>query len=212
MTIRYLFLTVILTLLIRTGFGQNVVFYLHGKIVENKGPNAVDSINGYGAYKYFDILDSLKKRNFTVMSEVRKANTNVTSYAQIVAGQIDSLLKRHIQPQHITVIGASKGSIIAMYVSTYVKNKDVNYVFMGACDDEIYSQRSDILFYGNILSIYEKSDSLNGVSCHKFRDRSKAMPQYKEIELNTGLRHGFIYKPIREWLEPATSWANGNYN
>jgi hypothetical protein len=188
------------------------VFYLHGKIVENKGPHAVDSINGYGAYKYFDILDSLKKRNFTVISEVRKPNTNVTAYAHYVAGQIDSLLKQHVKPQHITVIGASKGSIIAMYVSTFVKNKDINYVFMGACDDEIYEKCSDILFYGNILSIYEKSDLSNGGSCQKFRDRSKSIGHYKEIELNTGLRHGFMYRPIREWLDPATRWANRDYN
>lgn len=197
---------------ILTGFSQNIVIYLHGRIVENQGPYAVDTINGYGAYNYFDIIDALKKRNLVVISAIRQPNTNVTAYAQLVASQIDSLLKKKIKPQNITVIGASKGSIIAMYVSTYVKNKDVNYVFMGACDDEIYSKCSDIQYYGNILSIYEKSDSLNGGSCKKFRDRSKTISRYKEIELNTGLRHGFMYRPIQEWLDPATKWANNDYD
>jgi ketosteroid isomerase-like protein len=25
--------------------------------------------------------------------------------------------------------------------------------------------------------------------------------------LNTGLRHGFIYRPIKEWIEPTLAWA-----
>lgn len=206
------FTIVIFLVVVLTSFGQNVVFYLHGKIVENQGANAVDNINGNGAYKYLDIIDSLKKSNFTVISEVRKPNTNVTSYAQLIAHQIDSLLKLHIKPQNITVIGASKGSIIAMYVSSYVKNKEVNYVFIGACDDDTFNTCSDIQYYGNILSIYEKSDSLNGGSCKKFRDRSPTITRYEEIELDTGLKHGFLFRPIKEWLYPAIEWANRNYD
>ncbi len=209
---RYICFTFILSLSIFTCYGQKFVFYLHGKIIENQGPDAVETANGYGSYKYLDIIDSLKKRNFTVISEARKPNTNVTAYAQLIAGKIDSLLKKNIAPNTITVIGASKGAIIAMYVSSYVKNKDVNYVFMAACDDEIYNKCADIMYYGNILSIYEKSDSLNGGSCEKFKDRSKKISHYKEIELNTGLKHGFIYKPLPAWLDPATQWANNNYN
>lgn len=209
---KQVFNTVISMFFILSCRGQNIVFYLHGKIVENQGANAIDTVNGNGAYKYFDIIDSLKKRNFIVISTVRKPNTNVTSYAQSVVSQIDSLLKNNIKPQNITVIGASKGSIIAMYISTYLKNKDLNYVFMGACDDEIYNKCSEIQYYGNILSIYEKSDSSNGGSCKKFRDRSKTTSRYKEIELNTGLKHGFLFRPIQEWLDPATKWANNNYD
>jgi len=209
---KQLFSTLIPVFFALAGFGQNIVFYLHGKIVENQGSHAVDTINGNGAYKYFDIIDSLKKRNFTVISAIRKPNTNVTAYAQAVAGQVDSLLKKNIKPQNITVIGASKGSIIAMYVSGYVKNKDVNYVFMGACDEEIYNKCPDIRYYGNILSIYEKSDSLNGSSCEKFRNRSGTVSRYKEIALNTGLKHGFMFRPVSEWLNPATKWANNDYD
>jgi hypothetical protein len=38
------------------------------------------------------------------------------------------------------------------------------------------------------------------------------MPHYKEIELNTGLKHGFIFKPLAEWVKPVTEWANGKYD
>ncbi len=207
-----LFFTLLFSCQLLEGFGQRFIFYLHGKIVENQGPNAVDTVNGYGAYEYVDIIDSLKKRNFTVISEVRKPNTSVTAYASLLTKQIDSLLKKGIGPENITVIGASKGAIIAMFVSAYSKNKKLNFVFIGACDDELYDKAKDIVFYGNILSIYEKSDVTNGQSCIKFKNKSSFISQYKEIALNTGLRHGFLYKPISEWLVPAVNWANENYN
>ena len=35
---------------------------------------------------------------------------------------------------------------------------------------------------------------------------------FKEIELNTGMGHGFLFKPLKEWIEPTIKWANGNYN
>jgi len=26
------------------------------------------------------------------------------------------------------------------------------------------------------------------------------------------MRHGFLFKPLKEWIEPTIKWANGNYN
>ena len=192
-----------------TANGQHFVFYFHGAIIENKGPEAVDSINGYGAYKYFDIVDSLRKRKNIVISEVRKPGTDVKEYAQKVARQVDSLLKNNVSPQNITVIGASKGSVIAMYVSTFLKNKDVNFVFMAACSDDLFASHPDIMFYGNILSIYEKSD-MNG-TCLRFKYKSTSINHYKEVALNTGLKHGFLYRPLNEWIVPVRKWINNNY-
>lgn len=187
---------------------QNYIFYLHGKIVENQGPEAIDKVNGYGEYRYYDILDSLKKNNTKVISEVRPKDTQVKIYAQKIKREIDSLLKIGVAPSKITVIGASKGSLIAMYVSAFVKNKSVNYVFMAAC----YTNETepDIQFYGNILSIYEKSDMAG--SCLAYKTKSPGINQFKEIALGTGLKHGFIYRPISEWISPARDWASGNYN
>jgi hypothetical protein len=30
----------------------------------------------------------------------------------------------------------------------------------------------------------------------------------RELLLDTGLRHGFLYRPLREWVEPAVEWAH----
>ena len=191
-------------------FSQKYIFYLHGKIVENQGEKAVDKVNGYRAYLYTAILDSLKQKNNRVISEVRAKDTNVKEYALKVKKQIDSLLKTGIAPKNITVIGASKGSTIAMYVSTYVKNSSVNYVFLAACSHELSEDEKDMNCYGNILSIYEKSDGAG--SCTALKKHSNGIIHYKEVEINTGLRHGFLYKPLAEWLVPALRWANNDYN
>jgi hypothetical protein len=188
---------------------QKYVFYLHGKIVEDQGANA--SNTAYGKYEYDNILAKFREAHFTVLSECRKPNTDVKEYAHKVVSQIDSLLKAGVQPGNITVVGASKGALIAMYVSTYLDNQHVNFAFLSSCNDYVFTSCPDIAFCGNILSIYEKSDEGNQ-SCDKFKTGSKRpMPHYKEIEVNTGLHHGYLYKPIPEWMGPAIKWANGDY-
>ena len=192
-------------------YSQHYLFYLHGKIIEDQGANAVDTINGFGAYLYEDILDTFKKAGFTVMSEVRQKNTDPAEYAHKIVNQIDSLIKNGVNANDITVVGASKGAIISMLISSYLKNKDVNFVLLAGCINNILQSYPDIQFCGNILSIYEENDDI-GRSCAGIKEKTRlTTPHYKEIELHTGLKHGFLYKPLPVWIEPAIKWANKNY-
>ncbi len=199
-----------LLLMLNTNSGtEKYLFYLHGKIVEDQGAKAVSP--AFGVYQYQEILDAFKKEHFNVLSELRKKNTDVQEYALHVSEEIDSLLKKGVAPQNITVVGASKGAVIAMYVSTFLKNKNINYVFLAACNDGNFESFPDINFYGNILSIYEKSDNI-GESCTRFRNKSSAtISHYKEVAINTGLQHGFLFQPLPQWMNPAVKWANGDY-
>lgn len=188
---------------------QKYLFYLHGAVVEGYGNNAT---NSFGTYKYTDIVNAFRKENFVVISEVRKSGTDVKAYAQKLKEQIDSLIKKDVEPKNITVVGASKGAVIAMYVSTFLKNRDVNFVFLAACNDGNFESFPDINFYGNILSIYEKSDDI-GESCNRFKNKSSStIAHYKEIEISTGKQHGFLFQPYSEWMNPTVKWANGNYD
>jgi hypothetical protein len=207
---RPLIITFLIVLLSGNVSGQRYLFYLHGAIVEGKGDGVVSQ--QFGAYKYEDILNAFRKEKFTVISEVRPANTVVTDYAKKVAHQIDSLLKTGVRANNVTVIGASKGGVITMYVSSFLKNKDVNFIIMAGCFSSIMENTPAIELCGNILSIHEKSDDL-GLSCTGLKNRSPlAIPHYKEIGLNTGLKHGFLYKPLPEWVEPSVKWARNDYD
>lgn len=186
---------------------QTVIFYLHGRIVELQGRTAVDQTNGYGAYQYDAIIDSLKRANNSVYSEVRPPSTEIRSYAKKIAAQIDSLLKTGMPANHITIVGASKGARIAMEISNVMKNKDLNFVFMAACYEE--DDVTEANWFGNVLSIYERSDKAS--SCQNHQLHSQGINHYKEIALQTGLKHGFIFKPMPEWLAPVLQWSNSNY-
>lgn len=188
---------------------QKNIFYLHGAIVESQGANAVSPY--FGAYDYNGILAAFRKEGFTVNSEVRQPNTNVSSFAEKIAGQINELLKKGVRASDITVVGASKGAVIAMHVSGFAKNKELNFVFLAACNDGNFESYPALQLYGNILSIYEKSDDI-GESCIRFKEKSVAtIVHYKEVQINTGLQHGFLFNPIPEWMQPAKAWAYGKY-
>lgn len=189
-------------------YGNKYIFYLHNRFFEEAGVKGVHP--QYGAADYNDLVKAFSQTSFTVISELRKRNTDANTYAEKIVKQVDSLLQSGVKPGDITVIGASKGAYIAMRVSSLLKNKQVNFVFIGICNDEMTTDTS-LLFYGNILSIYEKSDDL-GQSCGKLRQRShERVGHYKEITLNTGLKHGFLYTPLDEWVNPSIRWANGHY-
>lgn len=182
---------------------RKYLFYLHGKIVEDQGAKAVSE--RYGAYEYDKIIEGLQAEGFNVVSEARPKDTDVEKYAEKVAGQIRQLLAGGVAPENITVVGASKGAFITMLTSTYLKNKNVNFVIIAGCGaDRGFLKLVNL--HGNILSIYEKSDGPG--NCQAFFDDATGLNKHKEVMLETGLAHGFIYKPMREWLIPMLDWAH----
>ncbi len=188
---------------------QNYIFFLHNRFIEDVGINGVHP--EYGTCEYDAILKAFSKEGFTVLSEVRPYQTNARTYANKIVKQVDSLLKKGVKPSQITVIGTSKGGYIAQYVSGTMNNPELNFVFIGSCSDDDEGDGSGINFCGNILSIYEKTDDF-GQSCAKTKSLSTlTVPHYKEIMLNTGIRHGYLYKALPVWIKPAVQWANRNY-
>ena len=189
---------------------QRYIFFLHNAFVEQNDLSVAHP--EYGKAEYNEILASFRKDNFIVFSEKRSKNTNAAKYAEKIVKQIKKLIKEGVSPNKITVIGTSKGGYIAQYVSTYLANPDVNFVFIGCFRDSDIQEIPDINFCGNILTIYEKSD-VYGVDAIKRKETSKLkINHFKQIELNTNLKHGFLYKASDEWIVPSKKWANGNYD
>ena len=182
------------------------LFYLHGQIIEELGIRPEHP--QWGIYEYEQILDSLKHEKTVVISEARAKGTDVEKYAQKIMKQVKILLTAAVPAGQITVIGASKGAIIAMRVSTLLKNKSVNFVTIAACNDWVL-ENYDLNLHGNILSIYEESDTRNGSCEAEYFRRSEGINRFREIRLKTGLGHGVLYKPLRAWIEPTLEWARG---
>ena len=189
------------------------LFYLHGKIIEDQGLLAVS--DEYGEYQYMEILETFSGHGFTVISEVRPRDTDSFAYAEHVIAQINDLLAANVLAEHITVVGASKGAGIALLVSHYLANKDVNYVILSICTPEVVQdlidQRNNL--YGRVLSIYDSPDEYAG-SCRDLLDysRDKGLTADQEIELHTGLRHGILYQPLDDWVIPSIEWVNNPAN
>lgn len=185
------------------------IFFLHNRFLEEHELN--ESHPEFGRTEYKEILAEFENKGLNVISEKRNGNVNAREYAIGIVKKIDSLTKKGIEPNKITIVGTSKGGYIAQYVSTLANNPDLNFVFVASFRNSDIENIPEINFCGNILTSYEKTDPF-GVSAIERKENSTCeIKHFKEIELNTGLGHGFLFKSLKEWIEPTIKWASGNY-
>jgi len=179
------------------------LFYLHGAIIETEGVRPTHP--RFGVYEYEEILATLAARGFIVISEARPAGTDGMLYADRVVDQVREILVAGVPPDHVTVVGFSKGGGIAIATSSMLANDDVNFVFMAACNPWLDSH-PEIVARGRLLSVREASDDLVG-SCEGFFRRSPSPHDHVEIVLELGGGHGAFYRPRSEWIELVVEWA-----
>lgn len=185
------------------------IFFLHNRFLEEHDLDALHP--EYGRAEYREIIAAFESSGFKVLSEKRSGNVNAREYAIGVVNQIDSLLSHGTEPDKITIVGTSKGGYIAQYVSTVANNSNLNFVFVASYTDSDVENFQGINFCGNILTIYESSDPF-GVSAIARRETSTCdIKHFQEVELHTGLGHGFLFKPLPAWIEPTIKWASANY-
>jgi len=198
-----LFCLLFLTAVINAQTDSIYLFYLHGRIVQSQGADAISPL--YGPYKYTAIVDSLKQITPHVISEVRPKKSDVSDYAEKVSYQIDSLINRGVEAKKIVVVGASLGAYITIELATRLKNKELNYVLLGLCSAYAinYYQPIQKKLRGHFLSIYESSDEKK--SCDSLL-LNAPLSSYQEIRLEMGLGHGFLYQPYPEWTQPLHQW------
>ncbi len=184
---------------------QNIrhIIYLHGRIVELQGKAAFSE--EHGKYELDSILVALKNGNAQVYCELRPENTEVTPYAQKVSRMIDSMIRTGIVPKDISVIGASKGALIAATTSN-INAQPINYILMGGNNTTI-EQENDWRFHGRILCIYDPSDTIAGKNYDHWKARSPEAKAFEQIKLSEKLGHGFLYHPLPSWTVPAIKWT-----
>lgn len=183
------------------------MLYLHGRIIEDQGIPAVSA--EYGEYQYEAILEKLASHGFTIISEQRQKNTDGMTYAERVTRQVTELMSAGVPAKSITVVGASKGAAIAIAVSSFLANKELNFVLMGTCDPETiqFNKQQRLFLYGNILTIRDSVDGFAG-SCEELFSFSEGkIKRHEELVLHLGTGHGILYKPLDEWILPTIQWA-----
>lgn len=181
---------------------KKYVYYLHGRIIEIQGKNAVS--DEFGKYEFDNIVEALKVENSEVIAEIRKENVGHLEYANKVSKQIDSLINLGTNPKNITVIGASKGAIIASNISN-INSNPINYVLM-AGNNDYQEDHNDWKFHGQILCLYDDSDSIAGKNYDYWKNKPNFTTKFEQIKVDKKLGHGFLYKPYKEWVDPTKKW------
>jgi hypothetical protein len=196
-----------LTLLILTvgcqcAFAQIHIYYLHGKINEEQGRNAVSE--KFGKFELDEILKQLNVNNSVIHCEIRTKDTDVKIYATKISREIDSLINSGIPSRNITIVGASKGALIAMNIS-HINKHNINYVFL-AGNNDYQEKNNDWKFHGQILCIYDLSDDIAGENYNYWKEKPNYSTIFEQLEIKTNLGHGFLYKPLKEWINPTKEW------
>lgn len=188
---------------------KKYVFFLHNKFLEGHSLNA--SHPKYGPAAYTAILEKLQSTNFVILSEKREVDTDPKMYAKKVILKIDSLHNHGVSYDQISIVGTSQGGYIAQYISYYAKNPDLKFVFIGSSfKNDSMNEDKKFRLYGKILSINEKTDVDAEPISSQFRFKNSDLKSFKEITLNTGLEHGFLFKALDDWIIPTKAWINSN--
>ncbi len=163
----------------------------------------------HGLYEYEGIIKAFKDSGLNVTSTLRKENVNARDFAAEISIQIDSLISSGIPASKITIAGTSKGGYIAQYVSTLANNEELNFVFIASFQEADIENIPEINFCGRILTIYDSSDPYGVSAIERKKSSQCRISQFEEIELDLRMGHGFIFKPLQEWIGPTSQWAKG---
>lgn len=182
---------------------KHYLIYLHGAIVEGQGMHPTHP--QYGTYQYAEILQAFSDRGFTVISEARAEGTLPNIFANHVATQVRRLLDGGVPDDHVTVVGFSKGGVIALLASASIGRGQVNWIVQAGCGSWI-DKMPNFAPTGRILSQVDTADSVAG-SCRALFSRMPDGSSISEDLLEIGSGHGAFYSVESQWLEPAIEWA-----
>jgi pimeloyl-ACP methyl ester carboxylesterase len=189
------------------------LIYLHGRIVQVQ-QSARPQHPRFGYYELEKILAAFRERGFVVSGEIRPKSASVGDSADKLVAQVQRLLDSGVPGRNITVLGGSMGAGIALVASTRLQNADVRFALLGICLSQGVAQiqaAGGKAPSGHLLSIREASDE-STANCSAWRSEP-ASPWplvVREMVLDTGLSHGFLYRPLPEWVNPVVEWAKAH--
>ena len=184
---------------------EKYVIYSHGLIVE--GDNSRPIHPKFGPYEFELIKLALADgHHFNLIAEHRPKNTDIPSYTQKLVQWVNQLIASGVPPANITLIGFSRGGELTAYASSEIRNLGINTILMATCWRDSVQTKSDVVFGGNFLSVFEASDGAR--TCRQLADRSPQLASFDEIAISTGKEHGAFFIPLEEWVTPVKQWIN----
>ncbi|MBN2716646.1 MAG: hypothetical protein JXX14_12385 [Deltaproteobacteria bacterium] len=183
------------------------LFYLHGEIVE--GSDGHPHSATYGTYEYNQIIETFSDLGFKVISEIRPKHASVEVHALKVVDEINRLMDTGIPASQITVLGASKGGIIAATVSHILEHPQLRYIILAGLFPSLFT-KDGIRLHGQVLSIHDSADRYS-ISPQLFFDNSPGLTRYQSVITFTGLGHGLIFRPYPIWVEEVVAWTGAGY-
>jgi pimeloyl-ACP methyl ester carboxylesterase len=190
--------------------GPRHLIYLHGRIVQDQ-QSARPRHPVWGYYELEKILGTFRERGFVVTGAIRPKGASVSESADRVVDEVRGLVASGVPRNRITVMGGSMGAAIALLASARLQEPRLDFCVLGAC----LSQSVPLLAAehgkkpaGRFLSFRETSDETSE-PCPAWSDdpAGRATLVVREIVLSTGQSHGFLYRPLPEWVEPFLEWA-----
>lgn len=180
---------------------ERYVFYSHGLIVEGGNPTPVSA--RWGMYDFVKTKAALSDSHYNLIAYHRAKNTSAKAFAKKLVQDVNLLIKLGVKPENITLLGFSRGGDISILARRGIASKKVRLALLASCPN-FMKNNADYQVYGNVLSIYETSDSVG--SCQFLIDQSRHVDSFKEISITTGLEHGAFFTPKSQWLTPLKAW------
>lgn len=190
--------------------GPRHLIYLHGRIVQDE-QSARPKHPEWGYYELEEILATLRARGFVVTGEMRPKDATLDGSAERVALQVRALRASGVPLERITILGGSMGAAIALRAALRLQEPGLRLAVLGACLSltvpglvEEYGRAPA----GRLLTVRDTSDETSE-PCPTWKDDPARYPSLRarEVVIATGQSHGFLYRPLPEWVEPFMEWA-----
>jgi pimeloyl-ACP methyl ester carboxylesterase len=183
------------------------LIYVHGAIVQNQQQRRPRHPR-FGYYELDQILDAFRREGFVVAGEVRPKEASVDESANALVEKVRGLLRSGVGADHVTVLGASMGAEIALRAAARLQEDRLRFAVLGVCASERVRaiKEEEKAPRGQVLAFREASDEISS-PCAGWSDGAGSTLRLREVVLHTGLAHGFLYRPLPEWVTPTIEWA-----
>lgn len=190
--------------------GPRHLIYLHGRIVQDQ-QSARPKHPEWGYYELEQILATLRARGFVVTGEIRPKDATLDVAAERLAEQVRGLRASGVPLERITILGGSMGGAIALRTALRLQEPRLRVAVLGACLSLTVPglvEEYGLAPAGRMLTVRDTSDETSE-PCPAWKDDPARYPMLRaqEVVIATGQSHGFLYRPLPEWVEPFAGWA-----